>query len=439
LFFALDVGDQASIEYLVDWFNIPRDVLRNPDMQVELLPAPGKRPMRYRFSTFELDTERHEFHADGGLVSLEPQVFDVLRHLVENHDRMVGRDELIDVVWGGRIVSDATISARINAVRRALGDSGKTQDFVKTIPRRGFRFVASVEVDGASVPGGEAAPEVAQKIRFCRSADGTRIAYATTGSGPPLVRVGHWMSHVELDWHNPITRRRFNELGKSFALTRYDQRSQGLSDWSVDDFSLDAFVDDVEAVVNGVGLDDFALYGLSQGAPIGVAFAARHPDRVRGLILHGGYVRGRMRREAAGEREQGEALLTLMRHGWGKEGSPFIKAFTSMYMPTATDAQVQSWVELQKQTASAENAVKLRQAVDNFDVTDLLEKVTAPTLVIHARNDGVHPLDQGRKLAAGIANSEFVLLESQNHVILPEEPAWPELIESIRAFVLANT
>lgn len=394
--------------------------------------------MRFRFSTFELDTEKHEFRAAGELFALEPQVFDVLCHLVENHDRMVGRDELIEVVWGGRIVSESTISARINAVRRALGDSGKAQDFVKTIPRRGFRFVASVEVDGASTPGAEAAPEVSQKIRFCRSADGTRIAYATTGSGPPLVRVGHWMSHVELDWHNPIARRLYNELGESFTVTRYDQRSQGLSDWSVDNFSLDAFVDDLEAVVDAVGLDEVSLYGLSQGAPIGVAFAARHPERVRRLILHGGYVQGRMRRRAAGEREQGEALLTLMRHGWGKEGSPFIKAFTTMYMQTATDAQVQSWVELQKQTASAENAVKLRQAVDNFDVTELLEKVTAPTLVIHARNDGVHPLDQGRKLAAGIADCEFVMLESENHVILPEEPAWRELIGAIRGFVPGN-
>lgn len=394
--------------------------------------------MRYRFSTFELDTEKHEFRAAGELFDLEPQVFDVLRHLVENHDRMVGRDELIDAVWDGRIVSEATVSARINAVRRALGDSGKAQDFIKTIPRRGFRFVASVEIDGASAPGEEAAPEVAQKIRFCRSTDGTRIAYATTGSGPPLIRVGHWMSHVELDWHNPISRRRFNELGESFALTRYDQRGQGLSDWSIEDFSLDAFVDDLEAVVDAAGLDEVTLYGLSQGAPVGVAFAARHPERVRRLILHGGYVRGRMRRRAAGEREQGEALLTLMRHGWGKEGSPFIKAFTTMYMPTATEAQVQSLVDLQKQSASAGNAVKLRQAVDHFDVSDLLEKVAAPTLVIHARNDGVHPLDQGRKLAAGIADAEFVMLESENHVILPEEPAWHELIAAIRGFALGD-
>ncbi len=415
--------------------------------------------MRYRFSTFELDTGRHEFRAGGELLALEPQVFDVLRHLVENHDRMVSRDELIEAVWDGRIVSDATISARINAVRRALGDSGKTQDFIKTIPRRGFRFVAQVTVIGAKALGEEArssgpepnggavdaevamAPEVAQIIRFCRSADGTRIAYASTGAedGFPLVRVGHWLSHLELDWHRPVSRLLLNELAQTFAVTRYDQRSQGLSDRSVDNFCQEAFVDDLEAVVDAAGLDDFALYGGSQGAPIGLAYAVRHPDRVRCLILHGGYVRGRMRREAAGESEQGEALVTLMRHGWGKEGSPFMKAFTSMYMPNATPEQLQGAVKLQKQTASPENAVKLRIAVDNFDVSDLLDKVASPTLVIHARNDGIQPLDQGRELAAGIADAEFVLLESDNHVILPEEPAWPELIEAIRAFVLRNS
>lgn len=411
--------------------------------------------MRFHFSTFELDTERHEFRAGGELFALEPQVFDVLRHLVENHDRMVSRDELIDAVWDGRIVSDATISARINAVRRALGDSGKTQTFIKTIPRRGFRFVADVEADGAKALGedidsrasgangggaeaGSGAPlKVSQKIRFCRSLDGTRIAYATTGAadGLPLVRVGHWLSHLELEWHSLIRRQFLNELGETFALTRYDQRSQGLSDWSVDSLTLDSFVEDLEAVVDAAGLDTFALYGISQGAPIGVAFAARHPGRVSSLVLHGGYARGRMRRAEEGEIEQGEALVTLMRHGWGKEGSPFMKAFTSMYMPNAKREQIHAWAELQKQMASPDNAVKLRIAVDDFDVSDLLDKVSSPTLVIHARNDGVQPLDQGRELAAGIRNSEFVLLESENHVILPEEPAWAELFEAIKGFV----
>jgi pimeloyl-ACP methyl ester carboxylesterase len=225
-----------------------------------------------------------------------------------------------------------------------------------------------------------------------------------------------------------------DELGRTFTVTRYDQRGNGLSDWSVDDFSLEHFTDDLEAVVDTAGLDDFVLYGTSQGAPIAIAYAVRHPHRVSHLVLQGGYSLGRLLRDTA-EREQGEALLTLIRHGWGKEGSPFIKAFTANYIPGGNEEQTESLVELQKRTTSPENAVKIRAAVDSFDVTGLLEQVAVPTLVIHARNDGVHPLDQGRKLAAEIPGAEFVLLESLNHVILAQEPAWNDLFEAIRGFV----
>ena len=199
---------------------------------------------------------------------------------------------------------------------------------------------------------------------------------------------------------------------------------------------LDSFVDDLEAVVDAANLDRFALYGTSQGVPISISYVVRHPERVSHLILHGGYVKGRTLRSSQAEREQGEAILALMRHGWGKEGSPFIKAFTSMYIPDGTKEQMDSLVDLQARTISPENAVNLRSAVDKFDVTDLLAKVTVPTLVLHAHNDGVHPLDEGRKLATGIKDAEFVLLDSANHAILHQEPAWDRLFEAIRGCVL---
>ena len=198
------------------------------------------------------------------------------------------------------------------------------------------------------------------------------------------------------------------------------------------------FVADLEAVVDAAELDRFALYGTSQGAPIAISYAVRHPERVSHLILHGGYATGRNLRESDAEREQGDAILALMRHGWGKVGSPFIQAFTAMYIPDATREQIDSVVDLQAQTVSPENAVALRTAVDNFDVSDLLEKVIVPTLVFHARNDGVHPLDEGRKLASGIKNAEFILLDSANHALLHQEPAWDRLFEAIREFVAAG-
>ena len=398
----------------------------------------------YRFLDFTLDPKRLELRRADALVEVEPQVFSLLICLVENRERVVTKDDLVEAVWNGRIVSEATMSSRISAARAAVGDDGKTQAVIKTFPRRGFRFMADVEEadTGAgratSRPGRagdrNAAVPQTQKIRFCRSEDGTQIAYATTGAGPSFVRTGTWLTHLEHDWHSPVWRPFLDELGRTFAVTRYDQRGNGLSDWSVDNFSLEQFIDDLEAVVDAASLDDFVLYGTSQGAPIAIAYTARHPHRVSHLILHGGYCVGRLLRDTA-EREQGEALLTLMRYGWGKEGSPFIKAFTANYIPAGNEEQTQSLVELQNRTTSPGNAVKLRTAVDSFDVTDLLEQVRVPTLIIHARNDGVHPLDQGRKLAAGIPGAEFVLLESPNHAILPQEPAWHTLFEAIRGFV----
>jgi len=189
-------------------------------------------------------------------------------------------------------------------------------------------------------------------------------------------------------------------------------------------------------VVKAAGLDRFALYGSSQGAPIAIAYAARHPERVSHLILHGGYIQGRLIRGSKEEREQGQALLTLIRHGWGKPESPFLKAFTSMYIPDGTREEIESLVELQQKATSSENAARLRAAIDCFDVAHFLPEITVPTLVVHARNDGVQPLDQGRALAAAIKNAEFLMLESSNHVVVQSEPAWDEFFRALRNFVI---
>ncbi len=399
--------------------------------------------MRYRFGDCEIRVESHELRVGGRPRAVEPQVFDLLKCLVERAGQLVTQDELLDAVWQGRIVSDSAIGARISAARAAIGDDGKAQTMIKTVPKRGFKFVAAVEtIDGSSTRGEAPAASAGllddQHVRFCRSRDGTRIAYATSGDGYPLVRAGHWLTHLEHDWQSPVWRPFLQELGRHFRVTRYDQRGNGLSDWTVDDFSLDVCVEDLEAVVAAAGPSRFALYGTSQGAPIAIAYAVRHPDRVSHLILHGGYQRGRLIRGDGIEREQGEALQTLIRHGWGKPGSPLIQAFSTMYIPDGTKEQICSLTELQRRTTTPENAARLRDAVDRFDVRDLLDRVTVPTLVIHARDDGVQPLDQGRKLAAGIWHAEFALLESANHVILEHEPAWAVLFDRLRRFILAE-
>lgn len=389
--------------------------------------------MRYRFGACELIPETRELAVDGSPRPVEPQVFDLLLFVVKERARVVTQDELIGAVWGGRIVSDSAVAARISAARSAIGDDGARQERIRTIRGRGFRFVGEVE-EIAAAPQGIAAVG-RQRIAFCRSADGTGIGYAISGDGYPLVKVGNWLTHLEHDWASPIWQPFLGRLGKSFRLLRYDQRGNGLSDWTVGDFSPDRFVEDLEAVVAAAGLDRFALYGASQGVPIGIAYAARHPERVSHLILHGGYEQGRLVRGTASEREQGSAILTLIRHGWGKRDSAFIKAFAAMFIPDGSGEQVDSLADLQRLTTSPENAAALRHAIDHFDVSGILGQVRTPTLVVHARNDAIQPFDQGRRIAAGIAGAEFLQLDSGNHVILPQEKAWPVLFDAIERFV----
>lgn len=410
----------------------------------------------YQFGEFALDTQTYELRRDGTAIRVEPQVFSLVSYLIENRDRVISKDELINVVWHGRVVSDAALSSCISAARVALRDTGQAQAIIRTVPRRGFRFVAKLGANDEHVgnhlsqsgAGGQArdsSPALAetehssvrhqrQRTQFCVSRDGTKLAFATTGAGPPLVKTGHWLTHLEFDWLNPVWQPYLHELGRTFQLTRYDQRGSGLSDSSVTDFNLDRLVEDVEAVVDAAGLEKFALY--SMGAPVAAAYAVRHPERVSHLILHGSYVQGRQRREAVSEKEQGDAFLTLIRHGWGKAASAFAKAYTSMYVPGGTTEQIDTLFRLQRQSMIPENAELLRAAIDRIDITELLAQIRVPTLVIHARDDGIQPLDEGRKLSAGIRNSQFVMLDSANHIPLQTDPAWTTFFHSIAGFVL---
>lgn len=398
--------------------------------------------MRYRFGRFELVQATRELLADGRARPVEPQVFDLLRHLIDARDRVVTQDELIAAVWNGRIVSDAAISARISAARAAIDDDGKRQRWIRTVPRRGVRFVGEVEGAAAAATPPKPLPVRGggdQHMAFCRSRDGTRIAWATSGNGHPVVKAGHWLTHLDHDWKSPLWGPFLDRLGASFRVIRHDQRGNGLSDWQIGRLSLDRFVDDLAAVVDAAKLERFALYGASQGAPIAIAYARRNPDRVSHLVLHGGFEKGRLIRADESERRQAEAIITLMRHGWGKAGNAFIDAFAAFFIPDGTREQIDSLVELQSRTTSPDNAVALRTAIDLLDVGDLVEGIEVPTLVFHARGDSVQPLDQGRQLAARIPAAEFVLLESRNHILLPQEAAWDVFFDRLERFIATKT
>ncbi|TNF21899.1 MAG: alpha/beta fold hydrolase [Rhodobacteraceae bacterium] len=391
--------------------------------------------MRFSFANCVLDIERHLLIRDGVPVKVEPQVFDLLWLLVRNAGVLVTRDQIVEEVWGGRIVSESTISARTNAVRRAVGDSGKQQAIIKTVTRRGLQLVVRVSTDGDAAPPAATRHRDCQKVRFATSRDGTKIAFATSGSGPGILRAGHFLTHLDMDWNSAIWRPYLDALGQDHTLIRYDQRGTGLSDAAMSNVDLDSNVADLEAVADAAGLDRFPLVALSQGVPVALRFAARNPARVACLVLYGGYAEGRALRDGGVSSKAAEAMMTLMREGWGKPESAFMGAFTSLFCPGAAHDQLADLVALQLASASPENAVRLRMAIDRFCVLEDLADVRAPTLVIHSRNDSVHPLSEGHKLASCIPGAELVVLDSANHILLPDERAWSVWAQETLAFV----
>jgi DNA-binding winged helix-turn-helix (wHTH) protein/pimeloyl-ACP methyl ester carboxylesterase len=402
--------------------------------------------MAYAFADCELDYERRELRRNGTAVHLEPQVFDVLVHLVRNNDRVVTRDELLQAVWNGRSVSEDALTSRISAARRAIGDSGEDQQIIRTVQRRGFRFVGDVhnhsEVAGtanathrpATAPA-EGAPR--QAVTFLRTSDGVHLAVASAGSGLPVVKTANWLNHIEFDWQSPVWSPLFHRLANQCRLIRYDERGMGLSDRDVPDFSFEAWVRDLETIVDGLKLDRFALLGISQGAPISIAYAVRHPQRVSRLILCGGFAKGWRKRGSAADVTRNEASITLIREGWGQDNPAARQMFTSLIVPDATLEEMRWLNDLERVSASPETAIRMLRVIGDIDVSDLLPQITVPTLVLHARGDARVPFEHGLMLARSIPNARFLALESKNHLILSHEAAWPHFSSELCGF-LAN-
>jgi DNA-binding winged helix-turn-helix (wHTH) protein/alpha-beta hydrolase superfamily lysophospholipase len=401
--------------------------------------------MRFLFGDCVIDANRRELLRAGDPVHLEPQVFDLILHLIRNRDRVVSKDDLLENVWDGRIVSESTLSNRINAARRALGDSGEQQQYIKTIARRGLRFIGEVREEQPETA--RATPRIAtasepvrstpspQEVTFCRAVDGVNLAVATSGSGLPVVKTANWMNHLEFDWQSPVWSPLMSLLSERIRLVRYDERGTGLSDWDVQNISFEAFVRDLETVVDALGLERFALFGISQGAGVSIAYATRHPERVSRLVLLGGFATGWRIRGSEKLINQLEALLTLVQHGWGQDNPAFRQVFTSLFVPGATDEETKWWNDLQRESTSPENAIRLINEFGMIDVSDLLPRVKAPTLVLHSRGDAPVPFNLGLALARGIPNARFVALESSNHIILSHEPAWRRFSDELCGFL----
>ena len=394
----------------------------------------------YRFDDVELDTSSFTLTRAGTRVPVEPQVFEVVTYLLEHRDRLVPREELLDEIWGDRFVSVSALSSRIKSARAAIGDDGTTQRCIRTVHGRGFQFVAPVdEID--SLPNDQSADEpdadrLRQSIHFVCGRGDVRLAVATIGEGAPLVKAANWLTHVEFDWHSPVWQHWWTELGRRFRFVRYDARGCGLSDHDLGGSSLDdlqVWVDDLEAVVDDAGLQQFALLGMSQGGGPAMAYAVRHPQRVSHLVLYGAYARG-PRRRGGSQTDEWSAMLDLMRVGWGGTNPAFRSVFTMTFMPEATSEQIRWFNELQRHSTDTEHAVLLESAFYEHDFSDIARQVAVPTLIVHGKDDHAVPYEEGRRLAGLVPDAEFVTLDSGNHILTADEPAWPHFLTSLERF-----
>jgi pimeloyl-ACP methyl ester carboxylesterase/DNA-binding CsgD family transcriptional regulator len=292
-------------------------------------------------------------------------------------------------------------------------------------------------LDPAASPAANSFQKGNQKIQFTNSFDGTRIAYASAGNGPPLVKAANYMGHLNFDWESPVWGHWLAELTRGRTLIRYDERGSGMSATEVADVSFDAWVRDLDAVVEAANLDRFVLFGMSQGGAVAVAYAAQHPERVSKLVLHGSYARGWLKRElTATEKEQEKLLLKMMRVGWGEENPAFRQVFAMQLFPEATTAQLHALEEQMRLSATPKNAVRLEKEMHHVDVQQLARQVKAPTLVLHSSQDGAVPYQEGLLLANLIPSAQFVSLESKNHLVTEGEPAWAKFQEAFRKFLI---
>lgn len=274
-----------------------------------------------------------------------------------------------------------------------------------------------------------------QQIQFVTSEDGVQLAVATSGIGYPLVKAANYLTHVEYDWKSPVWRHWLTDLSEKYRLIRYDERGCGLSDWDVDEFSMEAWVRDLETIVDGLGLERFALLGISQGGAVAADYAARHPDRVTHLLLYGSYLQGRLiRSPTSDERREAELFIEMIRLGWGNDNPAFRAVFSSLFMPSAPSSQIEAFNELQRLTTSPENAARFERAFYEIDISAKATEVTTPTLVLHSRFDSMVPFDEGRRFAGAISGAKFVPLDSDNH-ILQDDDSWQNFLAAVTDFL----
>ena len=400
---------------------------------------PLKAKHLYEFGSYHLDRAEGVLLRDGQPVTLPPKDLETLFVLVERAGHIVAKEELLDKVWPGVFVEEGNLARRIFNLRQVLGDSEDGRKYIETIPKRGYRFVAPVTRPGpAVVPLGTGAGTQLprQEIRFCVTSDNVRLAWASVGSGHPLVKAANWLNHLNFEWESPIWKHWIAQLTQHHRLIRYDERGNGLSDWEVSEMSPDLWVRDLETVVDSACVDRFALMGISQGGAVAISYAVRHPERVSHLILLGAYSQGYNHRVPPEELEARRALKTLVRLNWGKNLAGFSEMFAKRFIADDAACEPRKWLDdLQRVSASPENAARVMEACDQINGRALLPRVSVPTIVFHCDGDRVVPAAEGRILAAEIPGARFVPLPGANHLLLASEPAWEIFVQELGGFL----
>jgi pimeloyl-ACP methyl ester carboxylesterase/DNA-binding winged helix-turn-helix (wHTH) protein len=391
---------------------------------------------KYFFSNYFLDVDERRLLRDNEELRLRGKLFDTLRVLVENAGKLVRKDAFMESVWPDSVVQDNNLDYCISQLRKLF----HPEKYIETVPRHGYRFVAPVRIESASsraVPAGgqPITPLPRQDVRFSVTEDGVRLAWASTGDGPPLVKASNWLTHLDFEWGSPIWQHWWTELSKHHRLIRYDERGNGMSQRDVPHVSFDTWVRDLETVVDAAGLDRFSLLGISRGGAIAIAYTVKHPERVNKLVLYGAFPMGLYHYGSPEELEARRALISLTRLGWGLHDAAFCRMFTNRFMPNSTPVHENWFDDLQRVSTSAENAARLMDVDSGIDVRELLRQVQVPTLVLHCDRDKVVSPEHGRQLAAEIPNAQYASIPSANHLLLAEEPAWEILLQEFSGFM----
>jgi DNA-binding winged helix-turn-helix (wHTH) protein len=365
--------------------------------------------MVYRFGDFELDEEERELRRDGTQIPLQPLIFDLLAMLVRTHRRVVSKEELMETLWPDVIVSEASLQRAISFARSAVGDDARS--LIRTFVGRGYRFCADVrEVEPEGRPqAGQSTDATHQgpRIQYARTSDGVNIAYWTLGEGEPaLVHLAPQFSHTQLEWQMDECRRWYESLAEKRMLVRFDPRGWGLSDRNVADVSRESALWDLDAVVDRLGLEEFALFGMMYFGSEATAYAARHPDRVSHLILWcASAVMADWRQSP-----QMQALISLRDKDW----EFYTEAAARVVMGWSAGEPARRHAALFREGVKREMLLARLPAIFSWDLTNDLAKVRSPTLVLHRRQYAALGLDAARNLAAGIPNARLAILEGES-------------------------